>query len=157
MKKPFLALFGLAMAGVLVFAGSPAHARVRVGLLNCKVAPGVAYIIGSQRDVSCTFKSVAGWSERYVGRITRVGIDIGFTEGGEIIWAVYAPARGGHGALAGTYLGASGEATFVAGLGGNVLLGGWHNSIALQPLSIGAQKGFDLAVTASGLELDSVR
>lgn len=157
MKKSFLALLGLAVAGALVVANGPAEARVRVGLLNCQVAPGVAYIIGSQRDVSCTFKSVSGRSERYTGQMTRVGLDIGFTEGGEIVWAVYAPARRGRGAIAGTYVGASGEASFVAGLSGNVLLGGSRNSIALQPLSVGAQKGFDLAVTASGLRLQTAR
>jgi hypothetical protein len=157
MKKSFLALLGLAVAGALVVANGPAEARVRVGLLNCKVAPGIAYIIGSRRDVSCTFKSVAGWSERYSGEMTRVGLDVGFTEGGEIVWAVYAPARRERGALAGTYVGASGEASFVAGLTGNVLVGGSRSSIALQPLSVGAQKGFDLAVTASGLTLESAR
>jgi hypothetical protein len=157
MKKSFLALLGLAVAGALVVANGPAEARVRVGLLNCKVAPGIAYIIGSRRDVSCTFKSVAGSSERYSGEMTRVGLDVGFTEGGEIVWAVYAPARQSRGALAGTYVGASGEASFVAGLSGNVLVGGSRSSITLQPLSVGAQKGFDLAVTASGLTLESAR
>lgn len=157
MKKSFLALFGLAVAGTLVAAGSPAQARVRVGLLNCKVAPGVAYIVGSQRDVSCTFKSVRGRREHYVGRITRVGFDVGYTEGGEIVWAVYAPARRARGALAGTYLGASGEATVGAGVGANALVGGSRHSITLQPLSVGAQKGFDLAVTASSLELEAAR
>ncbi len=34
---------------------------------------------------------------------------------------------------------------------------GSHRSIALQPLSVGAQKGFDLAVTASGLKLEAAR
>jgi hypothetical protein len=157
MRKSFLALLGLAVAGALVVANGPAQARVRVGLLSCKVAPSVAYIIGSVRDVSCTFKSVAGWREHYTGEITRIGLDVGFTEGGEIVWAVFAPARQSRGALAGAYYGASGSASFVAGLSGNVLLGGSRNSIALQPLSVGAQKGFDLAVTASGLRLESTR
>lgn len=153
MKKSVLALLGLAAAGAVVVAGGPAEARVRAGLLHCKVAPGVAYIIGSQKDVSCTFKSVTGRREHYTGTITRVGLDIGYTEGGEIVWAVYAPSRRGRGALAGTYVGASGEATVGAGVGANALVGGWRHSITLQPLSVGAQKGFDLAVTASGLEL----
>jgi hypothetical protein len=157
MKKIFLALFGLAVAGALTVAGSPAQARVRAGLLRCHVSPGVAYVVGSQRDVSCTFRSVTGWREHYTGRITRVGFDIGYTRGGEIVWAVYAPARRGRDALAGTYLGASGEATIGAGVAANVLVGGSRHSITLQPLSVGAQEGFDLAVTASGLELEPAR
>lgn len=157
MKKSFLALLGLAVAGTLVVAGNPAEARVRAGLLQCRVSPGVAYIIGSQRDVRCTFKSVTGRREHYTGRITRVGLDIGYTRGGEIVWAVYAPSRRGSGALAGTYVGASGEATVGAGLAANALIGGWRHSITLQPLSVGAQEGFDLAVTASGMELEAAR
>lgn len=157
MKKPLLALAGLAVAGALVFAGSPAEARIRVGLLNCRVSAGVAYVVGSQREVSCTFKSIAGWRESYTGHITRVGLDIGYTRGGEIAWAVYAPARSRRGALAGTYVGASGEATVGAGLGANALVGGSRNSFALQPLSLGAQKGFDLALTVSSLALESAK
>ena len=157
MKKPFLALFGLAAAGALVVAGSPAQARVRVGLLMCNVAPGVSYIVGSRKDVTCTYKSVTGWREHYTGAITRVGFDIGYTSGGRIAWAVYAPARRGRGALAGTYVGASGEATVGGGVGANALVGGSRHSITLQPVSVGAQRGFDLAVTASGLELHPAR
>ncbi len=157
MNKPFLALFGLAVAGALVAAGGPAQARVRVGLLTCNVAPGISYIVGSRKDVTCTYKSVSGWGEHYTGNITRVGLDIGYTSGGKIAWAVYAPARRGRGALAGTYVGASGEATVGAGVGANALVGGSRHSMTLQPLSVGAQEGFNLAVTASGLELAPVR
>ena len=157
MKKSFLALFGLAVAGALMAAGGPAQARVRVGLLTCQVSPGVGYVIGSQKTLTCSFKSVTGWREHYIGRITRVGLDIGYTSGGTIAWAVYAPARRSRGALAGTYVGASGEATVGAGVGANALVGGSRHSITLQPLSIGAQKGLDLAVAVSGLELEPAR
>jgi hypothetical protein len=45
----------------------------------------------------------------------------------------------------------------VSGVGANVLVGGFGNSITLQPLSVGAQRGLNLAVAVSGLELHSVR
>ena len=153
MKKSALTLAALAL---LVLA-APAQARVRAGMLTCNVAPGVGVIVGSQKSVACTFKSVRGWSEHYDGRMTRIGLDIGYTSGGVVAWAVYAPAVRAHGALAGSYGGASGEATVGAGVGANVLIGGFKHSITLQPVSVGAQKGLDVAVGVSGLELNAAR
>ena len=153
MKKSVVALAALALLVLAV----PAQARVRAGMLTCNVAPGVGVIVGSQKSVSCTFRSVRGWREHYDGRMTRIGLDIGYTKGGVVAWAVYAPAQRVHGALAGSYGGASGEATVGAGVGANVLIGGFKHSITLQPVSVGAQEGLDLAVGVSGLELRSVR
>lgn len=153
MKKSALTLAALALLMLAV----PVQARVRAGMLTCNVVPGVGVIVGSQKAVSCTFKSVQGWSEHYEGRMTRVGLDIGYTKGGVIAWAVYAPALREHGALAGSYGGASGEATVGAGVGAKVLIGGFKHSITLQPVSVGAQQGLDVAVGVSGLELNAVR
>jgi hypothetical protein len=150
LKKTMIAVAGFALATVVAM---PAQARVRAGMLTCTVAPGVGLVIGSQKNVNCNFRSVQGWQESYSGRITRIGLDVGFTEGGTIAWAVYAPAEGGRGALAGGYGGATGEATIGGGLGANVLLGGFQRSIALQPVSVGAQQGLNAAVGIGGLEL----
>ena len=125
-KKTLMAFAGLALAA---FAATPADARVRAGMLTCTVAPGVGLVLGSQKQVNCDFSSVQGWHESYWGRITRIGLDVGFTEGGSIAWAVYAPAEGGRGALAGNYGGATGEATIGGGLGANeigIFLGTAH-------------------------------
>ena len=149
-KKTLMAFAGLAFAA---FAATPADARVRAGMLTCTVAPGVGLVLGSQKQVNCDFNSVQGWQESYSGSITRIGLDVGFTEGGTIAWAVYAPAEGGRGALAGNYGGATGEATIGGGLGANVLIGGLQRSIALQPVSVGTQRGLNAAVGIGGLEL----
>jgi hypothetical protein len=154
MRKSIVVLGALALVALAV---SPAQARVRAGLLTCDVAPGVSFIVGSQKTVVCNYKSVRGWRERYTGRITRIGLDVGFTTGGKIAWAVYAPSQRGRGALAGVYGGASGEATVGGGVGANVLIGGFERSIMLQPLSVGAQRGLDLALAIGGLELQSAR
>ena len=153
MKKSVAALGALA----LIVVAAPAEARIRAGMLTCEVAPGVSFIVGSQKTMMCQYKSVRGWRESYRGRITRVGLDIGYTTGGKIAWAVYAPSQRGPGALAGGYGGASAEATLGGGVGANVLVGGFRKSISLQPVSVGAQKGLDLALAISGLELDFVR
>jgi hypothetical protein len=154
MKKSVLALAALALTAL---AAVPAEARIRAGLLTCEVEPGVSFIIGSQKALTCRYKSVRGYRELYRGRITRLGLDIGYTSGGKIAWAVYAPARRGPGALAGVYGGASAEATAGGGVGANVLVGGFRHSITLQPLSVGSQRGLDLAVAVSGMELEHVR
>jgi hypothetical protein len=153
MKKSIAALGALA----LIIVAAPAEARMRAGMLTCEVAPGVSFIVGSQKSMMCHYKSVRGWRESYRGRITRIGLDVGYTTGGKIAWAVYAPSQRGPGALAGGYGGASAEATLGGGVGANVLVGGFERSISLQPISVGAQQGLDLALAVSGLELDFVR
>ena len=75
-------------------------------------------------------------------------------------WAVVAPTNGvlSHGALAGKYVGASGGVSVGAsGAAANVLIGGSHRTIALQPLSVEGQVGVNLALGVAGLTLASVR
>ena len=50
----------------------------------------------------------------------------------------------GTGALAGTYIGASVRAAIIGGTGLNALVGGFQNSVALQPLSVEGNSGFYL-------------
>jgi hypothetical protein len=67
---------------------------------------------------------------------------------------VLAPTDGWlRGALAGEYVGASGGATAVVGVGANVLVGGSSRSVALQPLSVEGQVGLNLALGVAGLTL----
>jgi hypothetical protein len=158
--KKYMAALGanaLVVLALTVAASMPAEARIRAGMLRCTVEPGVSMIVGSQKSVSCNFRSVSGRREHYSGRITRIGLDVGFTTGGKIAWAVYAPAKRGRGALAGGYGGASAEATIAGGIGANVLVGGFRRSITLQPVSVGAQRGLDVALAVSGLELELAR
>jgi hypothetical protein len=74
-----------------------------------------------------------------------------------MIWVVYAPTTRPVGGLAGEYAGASAEASFVAGLGANVLVGGSGSTVALQPVSVQGQTGLNLAAGIVGLELQFVR
>jgi hypothetical protein len=73
------------------------------------------------------------------------------------VWAVYAPTNQPAGALAGSYGGASAEATVVAGVGANVLIGGSNQTIELQPVSLQGQAGLNVAAGITGLELRWVR
>src|ERR1700731_2685170 len=128
--------------------------RIRTGVLNCDVSAGLGLIIGSQRSVNCLFTpDLGGPQEGYFGTISKLGLDIGVTGGGVMVWGVYADTTRGYGFLAGDYAGASGEVTIAAGLGANVLVGGSSRTVALQPVSIGSQVGLNLAVGVANLSL----
>jgi hypothetical protein len=153
MKKIALAAM---LAAVLGLAGTPALAAskgVKIGMLTCNVDGGVGMIIGSSKGVDCVFEGTVGQRERYTGSIGKLGLDIGVTGKAVMAWAVFAPGKLKAGALAGHYAGASAEATIAVGLGANVLVGGSDKSIALQPLSVQAQTGLNVAAGVASLRL----
>ncbi len=152
MKSAVLALAAAALA--LGLATGEASARVKAGVLQCRIAPGVGMILVSSKRVSCDFQPTGHKRETYSGRISKLGVDIGFTRGGVIVWTVFAPHTGySRYALAGHYGGASGEVSLVAGLGANVLVGGSNRSFALQPISVQGQLGVNFAVGLAALDL----
>ncbi len=168
MKKTIVAAAAIAMAfGSVASAASTHHhpkkqsaqvasePKQRLGTLSCEVAGGVGMIIGSNKQVSCTFRQRTGRIERYTGTIGKLGIDIGVTRKTYLSWVVIntAPTRVGDGALAGTYVGASAGASVGLGLGANALVGGNAKNFALQPLSAEAGTGLNVAAGVSRLQL----
>ena len=132
--------------------------RVKAGMLTCDISGGIGLIISSHKDVTCMFTpSQRGPREVYVGGISKFGLDIGATAGGEMVWAVYAPTTRRFGALAGNYSGATAEATVGAGLGTNVLVGGSNRTVALQPVSVQGQAGLNVAAGVAELTLRPAR
>jgi hypothetical protein len=150
-----LAAYGLGLAVAIGSVAAQAADRIKTGTLSCDVSGGIGMIIASQKTMSCRFEPVApGWvPEAYSGSIDKLGIDLGATTGGQMVWAVFAAGSPAPGALAGDYAGATAEATFAVGLGANVLVGGSHRSIALQPVSITGQTGLNLAAGVAVLRL----
>ena len=57
------------------------------------------------------------------------------------------------GVLSGNYAGVAVDGSIGVGGGGKALVGGWRNSVTLQPLSAQAQTGLNLAIGVSGLKL----
>ena len=156
--KKHIAGAGVLAAALIAASASPAQERIQAGSLTCDVSAGIGLIVGSHRQVYCTFTpAVPGPVEVYTGSITRIGLDIGATTGGVMICIVYAPTDRPVGGLAGEYAGASAEASIVAGLGANVLVGGSGSTVALQPVSVQGQSGLNLAAGIAGLELQFVR
>jgi hypothetical protein len=147
-----------AAALALGLSSADAQQRVEVGVLDCVVAGGAGFVIGSTKDLSCTFTAASGVREPYFGVVQKFGLDIGVTGTTLVKWLVLAPRLDAYapGALAGDYAGVSAEATAGVGLGANVLVGGFQNSFALQPVSVQAQEGFNLAVGFSSFQLRSI-
>jgi len=146
------------ITGAMVAAGlmaAPASAAgVRVGVLTCDVESGWGYILGSQKDLQCAFKSTNGDVSRYSGDITKLGIDIGYTKGGVMIWDVIAPSKDMKAdLLEGTYGGVTAGATAVVGGNLNVLVGGLDKSISLQPISVEGNNGLSITAAVGAMQL----
>ncbi len=138
---------------VMVGVASSAQAATRVGVLRCYVEGGPSFVVGSKHDARCVFKGDNGRSEHYVARVSRIGLDVGFTGKSMIVWAVFAPSSHHHHALRGSYVGASGDIALGVGAGANVLVGGNDRTISLQPLSLKAVNGVTVALGAGEIEL----
>jgi hypothetical protein len=119
MSKRRLAPFAFAvMVAFVPPAVAETTSSVKAGVLTCKLAPSIGFIVGSQQSMSCRYTPNAPHlPETYTGTMDTIGLDIGVTAGGGLAWAVFAPTEGPPpGALAGLYVGASGDASF--GVGG---------------------------------------
>jgi len=147
--------FITAIGGVMLALGltSTAGAATRVGELRCRVNDGSGYVVGSSHKARCVFISMSGHRERYWGAVKRVGLDVGYTRGAVVRWAVFAPSDLGPRALTGDYVGASADIAAGIGGGANVLVGGNDRTISLQPVSLKTEGGLALGVGASKLEL----
>jgi hypothetical protein len=137
------------------FAGAGAQqSRIQVGVLECRGGASVGFIVGSVTNLGCVLRAEGMPEDRYVATVRKVGLDLGITQESALAWGVFAPvARLGPGDLSGNYAGAQGSASIGVGLGGNVLVGGSANSIALQPLSVQGQVGLNIAAGLESLEL----
>lgn len=154
---------GAAVIAGTVFGGSAMAAdnetvdHIELGSLSCDVGDGSGFIVGSTRDIVCTFNPVEEGleDEIYVGEINRWGLDIGETTNGQMSWLVFAPTESEYseGGLNGSYKGVSAEATLVVGLGANVMTGGSENTLALQPLSVNTQNGINFALGVGEINL----
>jgi Protein of unknown function (DUF992) len=145
----------LALAVTFTVGSANAAERIKAGTLSCNVEGGIGMIVASKKSMTCQFTPLApGWMpESYTGSIDKFGLDIGATSGAQMVWAVFAAGSPAPGALAGDYGGATAEATFAVGLGANVLVGGSHHSIALQPVSVTGQTGINVAAGVAVLRL----
>ena len=146
-RKSHFAACALMMGAMsLVVPARAAPHGVNVGSLVCNVASGWGFIFGSSKDLRCTFRQNDRHAVHYIGSISKFGVDLGYTEGGILVWNVVAPTSDVRpGSLDGDYVGVTADATVGIGVGANVLLGGLKKSIALQPLSVQGNDGLNVA------------
>jgi hypothetical protein len=154
MTKKLAMTIGVAVLALGTAFAVPAQAAgVKVGVLMQR-GLRLGYILGSSKDIRCNYVPNSGFGEHYYGNIAKVGVDIGYTKGGVLIWSVIAPSSDlKPGALEGGYGGVSAQATVGVGVGANALIGGFDKSISLQPLSIEGNKGLNVAAGIGALNL----
>jgi len=157
------ALAGAALALLIVAVAceeAAAQARVEVGVLTCNARGGSGFIVVSTKHFRCRFHRPGPYAadELYRASVSKFGIDIGNTAVTSITWAVLAPtARLRPRSLSGAYGGVGAEATLGVGVGANALIGGSEQGIILQPLSVQAQQGLNVAAGVESLQLVALR
>jgi len=162
MKYRILSVVTLALAAALCVpvAAQAQPAWAQVGQLRCTVKPNVGFIIYGHQPMDCQFTPSAtapssGMPQAYDGAINTVGLNIGVSAGSQLAWSVFAPTKGLEaGALAGEYVGVTGDVGLGIGGGANILLGGSHRTFALQPLSLqGSTASLRVVLGVSSLKL----
>jgi hypothetical protein len=150
----------LAACAFVTMLAVPAEAQnpggwTQIGMLNCRLNPSIGFIIAGHQSMECLFtQSAPVPPERYEGALNMVGLNVGITAGGQLGWAVFAPTAGTPlGALAGDYVGASGDIGLGVGVGANVLVGGSGRTFALQPLSVEGSVSINVALGVATLKL----
>jgi hypothetical protein len=157
--KRFLIVAALA----LIALASPARIKAQpswtqIGVLTCRLNPSIGFVIAGHQSMECNYQPAGPFPPQpYEGALNMVGLNLGVTAGGVLSWTVFAPTTGlPAGALAGDYVGASGDVGLGLGAGANVLLGGSGRSVALQPLSLEGSVAINVAVGVSMLKLRAV-
>jgi hypothetical protein len=157
MTRHRLLLATLALAAMLSLpaAAQAPQSWTQVGSLSCKVDPNIGFIIVGHQPMECLFTpNTQTPPQAYDGAINTVGLNVGISAGGVLGWAVFAPTTGvPAGALAGDYVGVSGDIGIGVGAGANVLLGGSGRTIALQPLSLQGSVALNVVLGVSSLKL----
>jgi len=155
-RSPLIIALAIAASAPFgVQAQAPGTNWVQSGMLRCKLNPSIGFVIFGHESMECRFTpSLLGPPQIYDGALNTVGIDIGVVGTGGLAWGVLAPTSGiAAGALAGEYVGASGDVALGAGVGANVLIGGSQRSFALQPVSVEGSVALNVTLGLSALQL----
>ncbi|MEM7545947.1 MAG: DUF992 domain-containing protein [Pseudomonadota bacterium] len=144
LSKHRLALTATIAAAMLSPVAATA-ASIEIGQLTCRQTDRTNLIIFSEASFSCVFDPVEGGNETYRGSVAKIGVDLSSSKVETMVWYVFAPSAPVEGALAGDYFGASADAAAGAGIGARVLVGGFEDSISLQPAAISGQEGIGVA------------
>ena len=146
-------LFLAAMAPAAALAGE------QVGVLECHLSGnGIAVLIENQA-LDCVYEDeiAGGKPQHYIGKLTKVGANIGVNGPGDLVWGVVAETNElAPGALAGDYAGPEASLRVGVGAGGAILVGGSNNTVSLQPFNVEGGEGLGLSAGAENVSLTFV-
>jgi len=146
-------LTALAFAGVIGMH-EPAAAQTAgpsTGRLSCTVGSNVAAITKSQRPTECRFRPRRGPTQHYTAIVRSFSLDLGSVRNATMVWRVYGPyARAPLGALSGPYKSGNTTAPSTAS---NALSGGKDNEATLLPLPFQGNRGINVAIGVTALDL----
>ncbi len=132
--------------------------RTKVGTLTCDISGGIGMIIASKKAVTCMFTpSAAGPREVYTGSISKFGLDVGATSGGEMVWTVFAPSNKEIRRARRHITAAPAPKRQWCRSRRQRPDRRFDRTVTLQPVSVQGQTGLNLAVGVSGLELRPAR
>ncbi|MGQ3674538.1 DUF992 domain-containing protein [Xanthobacter sp. TB0139] len=130
--------------------------QVAAGLLECRGEFATGTGFGSMRRVRCEYRPTGGRNHYYTGTLERVGLDIGISDQGSMLWGVVATSPTlEKGALAGTYVGFTSGFAIGPGFSANVLAAkDATRQVTLQPVSISSDSGLSLSIAGVTLILE---
>ena len=89
MHRWCVAIFSIGSMLTITINSAVAQDRVQAGTLVCNTSMDLGVIVGSREALNCTFTpSVPGPTQSYNGTITKLGLDLGATTRGVIVWLV---------------------------------------------------------------------
>lgn len=155
--KPKIVAAALATVFLTAAANADEAKRTKLGVLECTIEGGWGLLVGSKKAADCTFKHTNGNIEKYTGKLSKLGLDVGISGESFMKWVVFTPIgnKVGDHALAGKYVGVSANGSIGIGLGANALVGGSEKKLGLQPLSVEGKTGLNIAVGVSKLTLEA--
>jgi hypothetical protein len=157
-KSAMVGLFLLGATSMVTGKAIAQSSGIQAGFLTCNVASGWGFVIGSSRDLKCTWEPQKGVEYRYKGHVTQFGADIGYYHSSVILWQVTTATNDfGAKSLVGTYGGATAGAAVGAGAGVSLLVGGFQHSVTLQPLAVTGQIGLNVAAGIQAITLTEVK
>ncbi|HEU0221700.1 MAG TPA: DUF992 domain-containing protein [Paracoccaceae bacterium] len=154
--RTWLAAGALAAAATLPAAATEEKGRLEIGMLDCRLAQSSNLVIVSGRTFTCTYDPYAEGApnEIYTAKVTKLGLDLSRNTAERVRWLVLAPSEPlAKGVLKGTYVGAAADVTVGVGAGVRALVGGFEDSIALQPASISTTEGLGISAGVEEVEL----
>lgn len=148
---------GVAAGSALVSLNhASADDKVTIGMLVCTGEGAEGHIFKATEKLNCIYQpnDKNAPTDKYAGKIEQLGIDIGKAGAGQLSWMVMATSKDSYkaGILAGKYEGVSVDAAAGVGGGANILVGD-NKVFSLQPISVEAHEGANIAVGVSKLTL----